>query len=68
MLGPEPRVVAEFDLDNGFFPSSVGGVRLLSHSCIIVDIVLLRFPGVSLSRAGHWISSRLEGVLDPSED
>jgi hypothetical protein len=48
--------------------SSAGGVRLASQSLIIEDIVLLKWLGFSFSRAGHWISSRLEGVEVPLID
>lgn len=37
----------------------MGGVRLLSHSVIRVDAVLLRFPGDSFVKDGQGISSRL---------
>lgn len=43
----------ELALESGFDLSPGEGVRLFSHSCMIVETVLLRLPGVSLSRAGH---------------
>ena len=58
----------DVDLGLSLFPlmwslcSSVGGVRLCSQSFIMEDIVFLKWLGVSLSRAGHCISSRFEGV------
>lgn len=39
---------------------SSGGVRLFSHSFMIVETVRLRFVGVRFSSAGHWISSLLD--------
>ena len=63
-------VFEECVLERGFFSASCVGVRLFSHSCIIVETVRFKFPGVKLSSAGHCISSRggLEGVSIPSTD
>lgn len=47
---------------------SSGGVRLFSHSFMIVETVLFRFVGVRSSNAGHWISSRLDRATASSVD
>lgn len=41
-----------------------GGVRLFSHSSISVDAVRWRFPGESLVKDGHGISSRLVEIVN----